>query len=49
MFLLPSAADFKEWQIWHYQQRLKAIQTPAGIKFIASNLSNLLKTKPCAK
>ena len=45
MFLLPTAADFKEWQIWHYQQRLNAATNKPAIKFLSSTLTNLIKAK----
>ena len=42
MFLLPTAADLKEWQIWHYQQRLNAATTKQAVSFLSNTLQQLL-------
>ena len=42
MFLLPTAAEFKEWQILNYQQLLSEATTAKAIKFLSDNLTNLL-------
>ena len=42
MFVLPTAADFKEWQIWHYQQRLHAATSIDAITFLEKQLRNFI-------
>ena len=42
MFTEPIPADFRAWQIKHYEERLKEIPTAKGINFIANNLTNFL-------
>lgn len=44
MFILPTAADFREWQVWHYQQRLKIATSIQAITFLTDCLTKFLKT-----
>lgn len=44
MFLLPSAAHFLEFQIWHYQQLLKTAPNKQTTDFLTTNISNLQKS-----
>jgi hypothetical protein len=41
MFNLPTPAYFLEWQIWHYEKRLKEEQRPKAKRFLANQLKHL--------
>lgn len=43
MFLLPSPQFFLEFQICHYQKRLKEETKPFGKNWLQKELSNLTK------
>ena len=42
MFIQPTPAQLREWQIWHYEQRLKAATTKPAINFLLATLTNLI-------
>lgn len=43
MFILPNAADFREWQIAHYTERLALAKTTEEKSFLRATLHNLKK------
>jgi len=43
MFILPTAASFREWQIWHYQKRLSMATAKKEISFLSSTLKGLMQ------
>ena len=47
MFILPPAAHFREYQIWHYEQLLNAATSKGAIEFLTDALANFLKTSIC--
>ena len=43
MFLLPTAKDLRDWQIWAYTQRLKVETNKKAIIFLKKELKNFGK------
>lgn len=45
MYILPTPAALKEWQIWHYQKRLNEETNPAAKRHLKRELFNLKNQK----
>ena len=47
MFILLSPSNLLDWQIWHYEKRLKEETRPEAKDFLRSQLFKLKNKKRC--